>query len=234
MNRKDSSAILVKRKFSFKADEVKEDGSFTGYGSVFGNVDSYNEIVMPGAFTKSLKAIKDSGDPLPMLWSHKPDEPIGGYTSLEEDERGLKVSGFLMIDEVQRAREVYALMKRRVVKGLSIGYYVLDDERDKKTGSRLLNELDLQEISPVTFPANVEANVEEVKAMRRVMEALEHNELPSIKEFEDFLREAKFSKTQAAAIANGGLSKLLRGEPGDTKGDDLAQILRGFKLTPQG
>lgn len=227
MQRKDSG-VLLRKNFAFKAEDVKEDGTFSGYGSVFGNVDSYNEIVVAGAFKSSLTQIKESGDPLPMLWNHNPDEPIGGYTSLEEDEYGLKVSGFLMIDEVARAREVYSLMKRRVIKGLSIGYYVVDDTKDKSSGLRYLNELDLREVSPVTFPANVAAKIEDVKSM------LATGNMPSVREFEDFLREAGFSKTQAAVIANGGLSKLLRGEPGDTKGDELAQILREFKLTPKG
>lgn len=225
MNRKDSG-ILLRKNFAFKADDVKEDGTFTGYGSVFGNVDSYNEIVVAGAFKNSLAEIKASGDPLPMLWNHNPDEPIGGYTEMEEDEHGLKVSGFLMIDEVARAREVYALLKRRVVKGLSIGYYVVDDTKDKASGLRYLNELDLREVSPVTFPANVAAKIEDVKSM------LSAGQLPTVREFEEFLREAGFSKSQAALVANGGLAKLSRGEPGGEKSDEILRALRNYKLTP--
>lgn len=229
MKRKSDGALLHKQ-FAFKADAVKDDGTFVGYGSVFGNVDSYGDIVMPGAFKKSLGAIKTGGDPLPMLWNHKSDEPIGGYTSLEEDERGLKVSGFILINEVARAKEIFALMKARVVKGLSIGYYEVEAEQDKKSGNRLLHELDLREISPVTFPANTAAEIEGVKA--HIVKTLRDGDMPSLKEFEDFLREAGFSKSQAAAIANGGLSKLLRGEPGDTKSDEILRVLREFKLTP--
>lgn len=230
MKRKDAS-LLLRKNFAFKADSVEDDGTFTGYGSVFGNVDSYGEIVMPGAFSKSLKDIRDGGDPLPMLWNHNPNEPIGGYTALEEDSRGLKVSGFIMIDEVARAREIHALMKRRVIKGLSIGYYVDEDSKDAKTGARLLHKLDLREISPVTFPANVEAEIENVKSM------LAGGRIPTVREFEDFLREAGFSKSQAAIVANSGLSKLSRGEPGGEKGDDVSAVLAILnsaqsKLTP--
>lgn len=229
MKRKDAGLLLHKN-FAFKADSVADDGTFTGYGSVFGNVDSYGEIVEPGAFSKSLKAIRDSGDPLPMLWNHKSDEPIGGYTSLEEDARGLKVSGFIMIGEVARAREVHALMKRRVVKGLSIGYYTINSSYNEKTSIRSLIELDLREVSPVTFPANVEAEVESVKSA--IAGILQRGQLPGVKQFEELLREVGFSKSQAAAVANGGLSKLSRSESGGEKGDEILAALRSFNLTP--
>jgi hypothetical protein len=227
MKRKDSSG-LVHKQIAFKADAVKDDGTFSGYGSVFGNVDSYREIVLPGAFAKSLEVLASSADPLPALWQHQPDKPIGGYTLLKEDDHGLYVEGFLLKDEVQQAKEAYALMKRRLVKGLSIGYYVRADSYDEKTGYRSLIELDLREISPVTFPANEQAQVENVKSALACM--LKAGELPNTRMFEDFLREAGFTKTQAAAIAVHGLSKLHRGEP-DSKQGDVLQLLSDFKLT---
>lgn len=229
MKRKDNGGGLIHKQFGFKTDTVLDDGTFSGYGSVFGNVDSYNEIVAPGAFKASLKTIKESGDPLPVLWQHNPDKPIGGYTELAEDARGLKAAGFLLKDDVALAREAYALMKARVVKGLSIGYYVRADSYDEKTRVRTLIELDLREISVVTFPANEQAQVDNVKfALQHMLKA---GQLPSLKDFEDFLREAGFSKTQSAFIANNGLSKLYRGEPDGAKGDVL-DILSNFKLTP--
>lgn len=228
MKRKDASGLQHKQ-FAFKADKVDDDGTFKGYGSVFGNVDSYREIVAPGAFTKSLAEIKASGDPLPALWQHNPDQPIGGYDVLAEDERGLLLEGFLMVGDLPLAKQAHALMKRRVVKGLSIGYYVRADSYDEKTGIRTLTELDLREVSIVTFPANTLAEVESVKSA--LTHALKSGQLPSLKDFEDFLREAGFSKSQAAAIAGGGLSKLLsRGEPAGETGELLA-ALRGFNIT---
>lgn len=199
------------KQFSFKAQAVNDDGTFSGYGSVFGNLDSYREIVAPGAFSESLAEIKASGDPLPALWQHNSDQPIGGYEKLEEDDIGLKLEGWLMISEIPQAAQAHALMKRRVVKGLSIGYYVVDSSFDEKERIRTLTKLDLQEISIVTFPANSEALIDAVKAR------LAHGDLPTLREFEKHLREAGFSKTQATAIANGGLSKLLRSESGDAK-----------------
>jgi hypothetical protein len=205
-------AVLQHKQFAFKADVVADDGTFSGYGSVFGNIDSYREIVMPGAFAESLKAINDSGDPLPALWQHNASEPIGGYEGLAEDEHGLKVSGWLMINEIPLAAQAHALMKRRVVKGLSIGYYVLADSYDEKERIRTLTKLDLQEISIVTFPANSEAQIDAVKAK------LAHGELPTLREFEKALREQGYSKSLAEKIAAGGYKQLLG--PGDQGGVD--------------
>lgn len=213
------------KKIAFKTSQVNDDGSFSGYGSVFGNVDSYNEIVAPGAFADSLAAIKASGDPLPALWQHRQDEPIGGYDLLQEDDIGLKVEGWLLTGQVVRATEAHALMKRRVVKGLSIGYYVLADSWDEKSRIRTLTKLDLREISIVTFPANELAQVDAVKSL------LAKGQLPTLPQFEDFLREAGYSKTQAALIASKGLKELLsRSESGGNQSDALS-ALRTFQLT---
>jgi uncharacterized protein len=225
MERKDNGRLLKHRHAGFKAETVNDDGTFEGYGSVFGTLDSYREIVAPGAFTESLKRIKDSGDPLPALWQHRSGEPIGGYDKLEEDDRGLKVGGWLMIGEIARAREAHALMKRRVVKGLSIGYYIEDESWNDKDRVLTLRKLDLVELSIVTFPANPDALVDSVKHAR---EMFSHGGLPSLKDFEAFLREAGASKTQAAAIAGKGLSHLLRSESGS---DPLA-LLRALNYRP--
>lgn len=196
------------KQIEFKADAVNDDGTFTGYGSVFGNVDQGGDIVAPGAFTEWLKGFKASADnPLPALWQHRSGEPIGGYTKLKEDSRGLYVEGFLLKDSVPRAAEAYALMKARVVRGMSIGYMVRDDSYDKLTNVRTLKRLDLAEISVVTFAMNTEAMVETVKSQ------LESGKLPTLPEFEKFLRDAGgFSKSQATAIAGGGLRQMLRSE----------------------
>lgn len=212
------------KRIGFKADAVNDDGTFTGYGSVFGVLDSYREIVAPGAFAESLQAIKSGGDPLPALWQHDSREPVGGYDSLEEDSTGLKVAGFLLKDEIPRAKEAYALMKRRVVKGLSIGYYVLEDSWNEKDRIRTLQKLELVEISIVTFPANQEALIDAVKSQ------LAGGHLPSLREFEDFLCEAGFSNTQAKAIAGNGLSKLLGQREADSKSSDLLKTLQSFTV----
>jgi HK97 family phage prohead protease len=189
-----------------KADGVADDGTFEGYGSVFGVVDSYQEVVAPGAFTDSLAELAAKSRVVPVLWQHRQDQPIGVYSEITEDDTGLFVKGQLLIGEVGQASEAHALMKAGAVTGLSIGYWVRESSFDEKTGIRTLTKLDLVEVSLVTFPANDDARVEAVKFK------LAHGELPTIREFEKLLREAGFSKTQATLVAGRGLSELLRRE----------------------
>jgi hypothetical protein len=228
MNRTDDARALKHRQVAFKAKEVNDDGTFKGYASVFGNVDSYGEIVMPGAFTESISRIKASGDPLPVLWQHQASQPIGGSDDLAEDDKGLATDGWLLKDDIPQASIAHVLMKRRVVKGLSIGYYVDESSVDEKTGIRSLIKLDLVEYSIVTFPANTLAQVDAVKSICR------DGQLPSLKDFEDFLRESGFSKSQATAIASRGLGQLLKrsdsaGETGSAI--EVFDALSSFKLT---
>lgn len=210
------------RNFAFEVKSLNDDGSFSGYGSMFGNVDSYNEIVAPGAFKASLKDWASKNALPSMLWQHDSAQPIGVYTSMKEDANGLMVEGQLLKNDVQKAAEAYALLKAKAISGLSIGFVTNKDEVDKKSGTRTLLDVDLWEVSLVTFPANTQARVDAVKA------ALIHGELPSLPDFEKFLREAGFSKTQATAIAGKGLSELLRSESGDTN-SELADILALFR-----
>jgi HK97 family phage prohead protease len=138
-------------------------GAVEGYAATFGGPpDDFGDIVMPNAFTSSLAEMKASGRPLPMLWSHDPGEPIGGWTSAAEDQRGLKVAGTLD-DSVQRAREVRSLAMSGAVSGLSIGYRVKTAERDR-AGNRLLKAVDLMEVSLVVVPANSRARLTSVKS----------------------------------------------------------------------
>lgn len=228
MERKNAGRFMI-RDFPFEVKSVDENGRFSGYASVFGVLDSYRDVVAPGAFKKSLKRIAKTKRPLPALWQHKSDEPIGGYDRLEEDDKGLNVEGFLLIGQVQRATEAHALMKARIVSGLSIGFYTLDDSYNDKERVRTLKELDLVEVSPVTFPANEDARVDAIKSK------IAHGALPSLPEFEQILREAGFSKSLAAVITNRGYSHLLRGEPEGnrkhpTHASAIAEALAGFSL----
>lgn len=225
MNRKDASLKI--RDFDLSVKAVSDDGLFSGYGSVFGEVDSYREVVAPGAFAESLAQIKAKGRPVPVLWQHRSGEPIGVYSALSEDSHGLKVEGQLVL-EVGRAKEAHALMKAGAVSGLSIGYYVREDSWDEKERIRTLKKLDLVEVSLVTFPANDEARVDTIKSK------LAHGSLPSLSEFEQLLREAGFSKSQSAVIANRGLKHLLdRSESGGeaAKYGSLINRIGGFTLS---
>lgn len=213
------------RDFDLEVKEVGDDGSFSGYGSVFGVVDSYREIVAKGAFSASLSEISAKKRPVPVLWQHRSGQPIGVYRQLKEDSHGLHVEGQLLKADVSQAREAYALMKAGAVSGLSIGYYVREDSYDEKERIRTLKKLDLVEVSLVTFPANDEARVDAIKMK------LAHGSLPELPEFERFLREAGFSKTQSAVIANRGLCHLLRSESAGA-GEKRAALdsLRGLSL----
>lgn len=201
--------LLKHRVFGLEIKSVTEEGRFEGYLSYFGNLDSYKDIVAPGAFSECLAALKAAGSALPILWQHNPDWPIGVWTSIEEDATGLRVTGQLVMS-VRQAAETYALIKAGAIKGLSIGYYVRASSFDEKTGITTLTQIELVEGSVVTFPANASALIDTVKAK------LDAGELPTIREFENYLREVGFSKTQAAAIAVRGFKALERDAPSET------------------
>lgn len=202
---KDSTRTLHGLGIEIKADDVDDKGRFSGYASVFGVIDAYREVVAAGAFKQTIKDIKRQKKLLPALWSHRSDEPIGGYDELEEDEHGLRVSGFLLVEEITRAKEVHSLMKKGIVRGLSIGYYVIDDSWNDKERVRTLKKLDLVEVSPVMFPANAEAQIDAVK--QKLLRSADI----SVREFEQLLREQGFSRTRAESIAQSGFKELAEG-----------------------
>jgi HK97 family phage prohead protease len=140
---------------------IGDDGLFVGYASVFNVKDRGGDIVMPGAFVKSLQTYPASK--VKMLYQHDTSEPIGVWVKFEEDGRGLKAEGKLIL-ETARGREVHALMKAGAVDGLSIGFRTIRDAVDRQKGARLLHELELREVSIVTFPMNEDATVSSVKS----------------------------------------------------------------------
>ena len=145
------------------ADEVTRvgaDGIFSGYASVFGVEDLSHDIVERGAFLTSLQ--KRGADGVKMLYQHDPAEPIGKWLEIRETPRGLFVKGQLMLD-LARGREVLSLMREGVLDGLSIGFRTIKGHTDKKSGIRRLKEIDLWEISVVTFPMQPDARVTAVK-----------------------------------------------------------------------
>lgn len=128
---------------------VDNTGCVEGYASLFGVPDLTGDIVMPGAFHKSLQKRGSRG--VRMLWQHNPAEPVGLWESLEEDHVGLKVKGYL-IQDVKRAKELSALIEKGALDGLSIGFRTLRAERIKGARHRKLYAVDLWEVSLVTFP----------------------------------------------------------------------------------
>ena len=181
----------IERPFEIKA--VEEDGIFEGRGSVFGNVDSYKEIVAPGAFTDTLAAWKAQNRLPPVLWQHRSGEPIGPHLEMEERADGLHCKGQLLVNDVQRAKEARALMNAKAVNGLSIGFVTREDTYDRVTGIRTLKKVDLWEVSVVTFPANPAAQISSVKS------AIDG--IQTYAEAESFLREVgRLSKADATGF----------------------------------
>lgn len=167
-------------------------GEFVGYGAVFGNVDRGGDKILMGAFAKSI--IQKGAKGIKCLFQHNTDEPIGIYTEIAEDANGLIVKGQLAMG-TQRGKETYELMKMGAIDGLSIGYrvnpkgYTYEDNGKV----RVLSDLDLMEISAVTFPMNPKATISAVKAANK-----------TIREWENFLRDAgslSHSESKAAAKA---------------------------------
>jgi HK97 family phage prohead protease len=207
---------------AYHDDEDDENkGMFEGYASVFGNKDLGNDVVVNGAFRKSLRA--KGARKIKMLFQHDTKEPIGVYTQIKEDGNGLYVKGQLAMN-TQKGREVYELMKMGAIDGLSVGYRVDAkgyhyDERGKK---RMLKEVDLMEISAVTFPMNPKARISAVKAEER-----------SVRDWETFLRdEGGLSRSESKVAASAVSNALDQREVGDEqKGvmDSIANLTNILK-----
>ena len=207
--------IQNRRDMPLKIKAVDESGTFSGYGSVFGVKDSYDDIVMPGAFSKSLKSRMPA-----LLWQHDTDEPLGVYTRVEEDDHGLYVEGKLLIDSDPLAARAHGLLKAGGLSGLSIGFMLQDYTYDDNLEAFKLTEIDLREISLVTFPANEEARVQSVKSL------LAMKEIPAPKQVEAILRDAGFSRQQAKAMMAKGYSGISQREA-----DHEAELKAIAKLT---
>jgi uncharacterized protein len=201
--------------FGFELKASKEDGTFEGYGSVFSIVDGGGDIVAPGAFAETLAAQKAAGRFPAMLWQHRQAEPIGVYTSMEEDSIGLKVSGQLAL-KTARGAEAYELMKMGALSGMSIGYRSRDDSYDRVTGVRTLKKLDLVELSLVTFPMNDASRVSSVKGI----EVIEN-----LRDAERFLRDSGMSRAEAVAF----IARVKSLGQSDSDGDDMQQIVEALK-----
>jgi uncharacterized protein len=202
------------RDFAFELKSISADGTFEGYGSVFGVKDSYDEIVAPGAFADTLNTHRSNGTMPALLWQHRSGEPIGVYTSMSEDQIGLKLQGRLAL-KTQRGAEAYELLKMKAISGLSIGFQTREDSFDRLTGIRTLKRVDLWETSLVTFPANDSARVQGVKSGLTIRDA------------EKALREVGFSQSDAKAIVASGFKTLSQREVDG--GGDVQQLITNLQ-----
>lgn len=137
--------------------KVTDGTVISGYASLFGLTDQGGDVADVGAYSQSLGFAKLKGRSVKMLWQHDPTQPIGVWDEVREDAKGLWVKGRLLPD-VAKAREAAALLEAGAIDGLSIGYRTVKATKDA-TGKRHLSELELWEVSLVTFPMLPDARV---------------------------------------------------------------------------
>lgn len=155
---------IITRALEIKSHQ--EDGLFSGYASVFNVQDHHEDIIAPNAFKKSLEQWQAKGTFPKLLWQHDQRQPIGVLHEIREDDYGLFVKGQLLLD-LQQAREAYALLKAGVINEMSIGFKPIKTRRYGAKRIRHIEEIDLHEISLVTFAANENAKVMTVKEFER-------------------------------------------------------------------
>ena len=215
---KESIEIKSSIKAYMDDDEDKTHGTFEGYGSVFGNKDLGNDVIEQGAFAKSLKRRKPQN--VKLLYQHKSDMPIGVFDEIKEDEHGLIVKGRLAL-KTQAGAEAYELLKMGALDGLSIGFRVNPKEvsYDKRGGKRIIKEVDLMEVSLVTFPMNPQATVRSVKG-----------EEISIREWENGMRDAFSLSRSEAKVAAKAVTKCFDQRDVDNNAE-LVDALKELTLT---
>lgn len=204
-------------------EDGMDKGEFTGYASIFGNVDLGNDIVEKGAFMRSLR--RKGARKVKMLYQHDTKQPIGVFDSIKEDDNGLYVKGRLAM-QTQKGKEVFELMKMGAIDGLSVGYRV--DQKgyhyDDKKKKRRLKEVDLMEISAVTFPMNPKAMIEGVKGDSSIREwehhmrevcGLSHSKAKmTAKAVYQILNQREVDQGTAFIDAITNVTKILRGNNG--------------------
>ena len=212
------SELEVIKSYDDDEDENKEYGEFEGYGSVFGNKDLGNDVIEKGAFTKSLRKRKAKG--VKLLYQHKSDMPIGVFDEIKEDEHGLVVKGRLAL-KTQAGAEAYELLKMGALDGLSIGFRVNPKEvsYDKRGNKRIIKEVDLMEVSLVTFPMNPQATVRSVKG-----------EEISIREWENGMRDAFSLSRSEAKMAAKAVTDAFGQRDVDTNAE-LVDAIKNLTLT---
>lgn len=198
------------REYKNMAFELKalKDRQFEGYGSVFGNVDYGGDVVIEGAFAKTLADHEERGVLPQMFWMHQMDKVPGKWLEMEEDTKGLYVKGEFVPTPL--GDEIHVLVQQKAVRGLSIGFVTTDRGYDKE-GNRLIKEVDLWEVSPVSLAMNPLASVTSAKS--RLSRDFEY--VPEAHEFkrqlEQHLRDVGCSKTVARTL----VAKMFDGKSGE-------------------
>ena len=208
-----------------RTDNVRADGSFSGYASLFDRIDLGRDRVAPGAFADAI-ARRGAGG-IRMLFQHDPGTPIGRWENITEDQRGLKVSGRIATDS-PKGLEVLALLRAGAIDGLSIGFRTLRSTRDPRSRIRTIQKADLWEISIVTFPMLPQARVSEVKHDH----SNRSRPLPTVRAFERWLtRDAGLSRREAKTVIADGYAALTGMRDAAPPSDAMADRLRHLTET---
>lgn len=209
------------------ADGLAE-GQFEAYASIFGNIDSYGDVVQPGAFTNTLKSWANSGNSLPVLFGHNmsdPDYNIGHVIEAAEDARGLRIVGQLDLDSPKGA-QVHRMLKGKRLSQMSFAYDVVAGSMGKLDGEDVyeLHEVKIYEVSLVTIGANQETEILAVKtAAESLSGGLKEGRVISQKNL-DSLRAARDSIDAVLAAADGGDEQDKASGTGAVKIEDVARV----------
>lgn len=207
-----------------KLDFSDSTGEISGYASLFGEVDLGNDVVELGAYQKSLSRHADAGRKIKMLWQHDPEQPIGVWDEVREDGKGLFVKGRIL-REVEKGREAAALIEAGVIDGLSIGYRTISAQK-RSDGARSLMELDLWEVSLVTFPMLPSAKVTAKQGVpKELLEKFRAGDRLTEREFEAVAKGLGLSNSQAERAARVHLKG--QGEP-DNAAPTAADFLKAL------
>lgn len=223
---------MLHKDFGLELKAVTEAGVVEGYGSIFGgSPDSYGDIVAPGAFADTLAKHRREGTMPLMFFGHKANElTIGNWIDMAEDGKGLWVQGQLDMDD-PFASKIHRKLKRKEMRGLSIGYETVASEEDpKRSGVRTLKAVDLWEVSIVNFPAQTRATVVAAKS-RDILIKLRAGDRLTEREWETLLKgQHDFSNAEAERAVRINLKG--QGEPGDTapSAAEFAERLRAALL----
>jgi HK97 family phage prohead protease len=191
--------------------QISDTGEFAGYASTSGNVDRGGDIVEVGAFKVSLDQYAQKGKLPKMLWNHDPNKVVGVWMDMQEDEKGLFVKGRMIVD-TQLGKETHVLMQQGAIDSMSIGYKTIEADFEGENASvRRLKQLELWEVSLVTFPMNPEAAITAVKR-------LDH-----IGDVERILREAGVANKFAKLVALYGYEGAIKRLDGQREADALAK-----------
>ncbi len=192
------------KRLSMPLQNVSEDGTFSGYASLFGKVDLGKDKIEKGAFRRSLLSRKTSG--IRMLFQHDPSEPIGTWDEIREDAKGLFVKGRIIQNSAKGA-EILSLLRAGAIDGLSIGFRTEKSRTNRNNGIRSILQADLWEISVVTFPMLPQARVAQVKNQQQFRS---DSRLPSVREFEQWLtQDAGLTRSEARTVIGKGFAKLV-------------------------